>query len=277
MPEKKIRTGLIIVFALLCVSLPTCGGKNLQKDNLTVAATTTHIKTVVKAVGGDLVDCAVLVAGGMCPGHFDISPRHVQMLETADFLLMHGWETWAGDLVAAAGNSDLTHIRLATAGNAMVPPVHLALIEEITNILCAADSSNCGHYIARAAVYRREIEDSLTFLRQRAAAVRNVPLVCSGHQKPLLSWLGCRVAATYGRPEEMTPAELAHVETAARNAGAVLVVDNMQSGPDAGKALAADLGVPHVVISNFPLDGSYIRTLAANVDTLVAGLSVHEQ
>jgi hypothetical protein len=47
-------------------------------------------------------------------------------------------------------------------------------------------------------------------------------------------------------------------------------VDNLQSGPEAGKGIAETLGVPHVVLTNFPLEKGYLATLEGNVDAIVA-------
>ena len=64
---------------------------------------------------------------------------------------------------------------------------------------------------------------------------------------------------------------------AARGKNVVAVVDNLQSGADAGRPLAEELHVPHVVLSNFPgsLPGTedYFDLLNYNV-RLLSGLAV---
>ena len=49
-----------------------------------------------------------------------------------------------------------------------------------------------------------------------------------------------------------------------------MVVDNLQSGPDAGRGIAEALGVPHVILSNFPSENGYLATLGDNVAAVLA-------
>ncbi len=48
-----------------------------------------------------------------------------------------------------------------------------------------------------------------------------------------------------------------------------MVVDNLQSGPDVGKGIAETLGVPHIVLTNFPSEKGYLATLIENVDIVL--------
>ena len=52
--------------------------------------------------------------------------------------------------------------------------------------------------------------------------------------------------------------DLVDLAAAGRDAGAQLVIDNLQSGVDFGAKLAREIGAVHVVLSNFP--GAMPRT-----------------
>jgi hypothetical protein len=62
-----------------------------------------------------------------------------------------------------------------------------------------------------------------------------------------------------------------------RSENVVLVIDNMQSGADAGAGIAEDLGCARVILSNFP--GGYDdtdtweKTIDYNVELLIEALS----
>jgi zinc transport system substrate-binding protein len=88
-------------------------------------------------------------------------------------------------------------------------------------------------------------------------------------QKEPLEWMGFRVIAEYGRPEAMSAREVVRLAKTGRDQHAILVVDNMQSGPDAGKGVAETLKVPHVVLTNFPSEKGYLATLRENVDSVI--------
>ena len=51
-----------------------------------------------------------------------------------------------------------------------------------------------------------------------------------------------------------------------------LVVDNRQSGPSVGAGIAREIGAEHVVLTNFPMDASYLDALRSNVKTLESSL-----
>lgn len=60
------------------------------------------------------------------------------------------------------------------------------------------------------------------------------------------------VLATFGRGEDMSARTLADILQAVKGQKVDGVVDNLQSGAKSGLPLALELGVPHVVLSNFP-------------------------
>jgi len=79
---------------------------------------------------------------------------------------------------------------------------------------------------------------------------------------------------TFGRAEDINARELAEILNAVKNIPVAGVVDNYQSGPDAGLPLALELGVAHVVLSNFPGSSDdapdYFSLLMHNVRQLQA-------
>jgi zinc transport system substrate-binding protein len=91
-------------------------------------------------------------------------------------------------------------------------------------------------------------------------------------QKEVLQWMGLRVVGEYGRPEAMSAREVVRLSKIGKDQHAIAVVDNLQSGPDAGKGIAEALGVPHVVLTNFPSEKGYLATLEGNVDAVVAAV-----
>ena len=96
------------------------------------------------------------------------------------------------------------------------------------------------------------------------------PIIASSMQKEPLEWMGFRVVGEYGRPEAMSTREVVRLSKIGRDQHAIVVVDNLQSGPDAGKGISETLGVPHVVLTNFPSEKGYLATLGENIDAVVA-------
>ena len=70
----------------------------------------------------------------------------------------------------------------------------------------------------------------------------------------------------------MSAREVVRLSRIGKDRHAMLVVDNLQSGPDAGKGVAETLGAPHVTLSNFPSEKGYLATLGENVDAVLAAV-----
>jgi zinc transport system substrate-binding protein len=97
-------------------------------------------------------------------------------------------------------------------------------------------------------------------------------IVASSMQKEPIEWMGFRVVGEYGRPEAMSAREVVRLSKIGRDGHAILVADNLQSGPEAGKGIAEALGVPHVILTNFPSKRGYLATLEENVDAVVSAV-----
>lgn len=261
-----------MTFVIIMLGLSSCSPRVRPSTKLTIVASTTHIQALLTPLGGEHISSEVFVQDGMCPGHFDITPRHIVHLQQAQLFIRHGWEQWASAALSAANSPALHVVTLTTRGNPMLPAIHGSLAAEITALLCRTDPSHCTTYTASLQSYQTTLNDSVSAILSRAAVLRGVAVLCAEHHQPLLEWLGCRVIGTYGRPESMSPSQLTLLSNQAREQGVRLVVDNLQSGPDAGRALAQDIGAVQVTLSNFPLGGSYPQTLSNNITGLVQAL-----
>jgi zinc transport system substrate-binding protein len=51
--------------------------------------------------------------------------------------------------------------------------------------------------------------------------------------------------------------------------GVKIVVDNLQSGPDAGRSIAETIRAKHVVLTNFPSENGYLATLGKNAEAII--------
>jgi zinc transport system substrate-binding protein len=101
-------------------------------------------------------------------------------------------------------------------------------------------------------------------------------------QQGFVEWAGFDVVATYGRPEDLSVADVEQLVNEAKQAGVALVIDNLQSGAaTTGTAMAQDIGAIPVTISNFPggLENTetWEKAIDKNVDLLLEALSEWRQ
>jgi zinc transport system substrate-binding protein len=122
-----------------------------------------------------------------------------------------------------------------------------------------------------------EVENTL-----RQAGVDGVKVICAEMQAGFVSWAGFEVVATYGRPEDLSPADVEQLLTEAQEAGVALVIDNLQSGSTTlGAALEQDIEAIPVTISNFPggLENTetWEKAIDKNVNLLLEALNEWEE
>jgi zinc transport system substrate-binding protein len=101
-------------------------------------------------------------------------------------------------------------------------------------------------------------------------------------QEGFVRWAGFDVVATFGRPEDLTPAQVAALIDQAQEAGVALVIDNLQSGTTTlGASMEQDIEAITVTISNFPgglqNTGTWEKAIDKNVDLLLEALNEWEE
>ena len=79
-----------------------------------------------------------------------------------------------------------------------------------------------------------------------------INVICSGMQAAFLNWVDLNVVAFYGRPDSLTPQVVKELVDTGRAENVTLIIENMQSGQDAGKGIAEELGCTRIILSNFP-------------------------
>lgn len=220
---------------------------------LRVTATTSLLASLLREVGGSRVQVSVLIPPASCPGHFDLRPGDVATIKRSGALFAHQFERFVDRINQLAGE-EVKVYRIDVKGNWLVPATCLQASEQIAAVLSQIDRSGAQEYQRNLGRLRQRVRAVEHEMRKqlREAGVLGTPVVVSEMLEPLLRWMELKVVATYGRAEDLTPAEWHRVTTSARQAGVRLVIDNLQSGANTGAELARDLKADHVLLSNFP-------------------------
>jgi len=255
---KKICIPVIaVVIAGLTLTpiLSGCTPATQENDTLKVVTSTSHLKYIAERVGGDLVDVANIVPASQHPGDFDATPDDIRKLAEADIFLVHGWpgETFVPGLVESADNPDLKLVTVKVDGNWMTPSVQVEATNIVARAFIEADFENETSYLQGADDYTSMVVEKNTELKRRleGKGIVGTPTLCSFWQAGFAQWLGLHVVDTYG-PAALTPQDTQTLVDTGRESNVTLVIDNVHSGKDAGKAIAAELGAARVILLNFP-------------------------
>jgi len=245
----------VILLTLVILPLGCTGGE--ASANLKVVTTTSLIASIVEKVGGDKVEVANIIPPAQCPGHFDVKPSDIQMLADAKLFLMHGWqgEQFTQQLIQSANNPELKVVALNIAGNWMTPTVQAQAVGNITSALAEIDPQNAAYYQSNAELELAAITAKDNELQAELAAgnLSHVNVICDEQLTDLVQWAGFNVVASYPRPEDISAKQMQELIDQAKQAGAVLVIANLQSGTsDAAVTIANGIGAVQVTLSNFP-------------------------
>jgi zinc transport system substrate-binding protein len=279
---RKILIGLLIA-ALVGTSVTFLVLAQNAQPLVDIVAGSSLISNVIYDVADGKLETRTLIPPGVCPGHYDVKPSDIKALANSKALFIHDYQQSFQNIkgaIKAAENPDLIITVLNVTGNWMIPAVQAEAVGKIAQALEQIDPANAMYYQERAA---KRVEAILAYgnevkSRLQAAGVDRVKVICADMQADFVEWAGFDVVATFGRPEDLSPADVAQLMTEAKQAGAALVIDNLQSGSTTlGAAMEPDIEAIPVTISNFPggLENTetWEKAIDKNVDLLLGALS----
>jgi zinc transport system substrate-binding protein len=284
--KGKITASIIAVLmlAVLFLSLSCTSSPVASVD---IMAGSSLIANIIQDVADGKLETRTLIPPGVCPGHYDVKPSDIEALANSKAFFIHDYQEYFTNVtgaIEAADNPDLTVTVINVTGNWMVPSVQAEAVDKIAQALGELDPENAAYYKQRAAGREQavlakggDVKDEL-----EGAGVDGVKVLCADMQIGFVQWAGFDILATYGRPEDLSMTDVDQLVTEAKQAGAVLIIDNLQSGSATlGATIEQDVEAIPVTISNFP--GGFENTetwekaIDKNVDLLLAALNEWEE
>jgi zinc transport system substrate-binding protein len=210
-----------------------------------------------------------IIPPGQCPGHYDVKLSDIEKMKKADLVV-----SWREMPFLDKGSAEGALQLLVPWGkrNWMAPDSYLYGLGGVAEELSKRFPEDRDEIMRRMAEKARAVKTVSQSLKEKLkhAEIPGKTVIGSFMQKEVLEWMGFRVVGAYGRQDAMSAREVVRLTDLARNQHIVMVVDNLQSGPDTGKSIAAALAVPHVVLTNFPTENGYLATLGENVNAVLA-------
>jgi zinc transport system substrate-binding protein len=281
---KRILMGIL---ALAVVLVTFLGCAQSAQPSVDIMAGSLFIANIIQEVADNEVETRALIPPGVCPGHYDVKPSDIEALANSKALIIHNYQQNYQNVlgaIEAADNPDLMIRVINMTGNWMVPSIQAEGVGKIAQALGEIYPENANYYQENATereqailAYGAAVEDRL-----ENAEVNGVKVICAELQAGFVGWAGFDIVATFGRPEDLTPAQVADLIGEAQGAGAALIIDNLQSGSTTlGASLEQDVAAVPVTISNFPggLENSetWEKAIDKNVDLLLAALDEWEE
>ncbi len=268
-------TLMMLVFLSVSCRKSTLGER--QKDRKNIVTSDTILSGMSEALlPSEGFEIAAILPPGQCPGHYDLKISDIAKVNQADLVISFRGLPFMNQAEIDARK----HLLIDTNGrNWMAPPSYVAGLGILADKLAERFPEHRQQILIRS---KQAIQEAMGKSRTlgdkiRRTGVSQTPAIASSMLKEQMEWMGFRVIGEYGRPESLSAKEIVALAKIGREKKAVMIVDNLQSGPEAGKGIAEALSVPHVILSNFPLENGYAATLSVNVEAVLAaaGTGVH--
>jgi zinc transport system substrate-binding protein len=281
MMRRSLRDTLVVVLVVIVAAF-LIHAHNAQ-PSVDIMAGSSLITNIIQDVADGKLETRTLIPPGVCPGLYDIKTSDIEALANSTALFIHDYQENFQNIkgaIEAAENHNLTITVLNVTGNWMVPSVQAEAVSKIAQALSEIDPENAAYYAGNATERAQAILAKGEEVKNRllGAGVEGVKVICADMQAGFVEWAGFDVVATYGRPEDLSPAQMDELVTEAKEAGVALVIDNLQSSATAtGETMAQDIGAIQVTISNFPggLENTetWENAIDKNVDLLLGALN----
>jgi zinc transport system substrate-binding protein len=264
----------MVAMALVCVSTG-CSSKS-KDGNAEIVRGIVTSDTILSGMIASIMppnrySIEAILPPEQCPGHYDVKLSDIEKMKKADLNVSFRGMSFM-DKAGLDGGAQL----LVDAGgrNWMAPDSYIYGLGVLADGLSKLFPEDQDEIMSRKENTIREVKAGANSLIEKikGAGVFGKALIASSMQKEVIEWMGFRVVGEYGRPEAMSTREIVRLSKIGKDQQAIVVVDNLQSGPDAGKGIAETLRVSHVVLTNFPSEKGYLATLAENVDAVVAAV-----
>lgn len=214
------------------------------------------IEDIVKDLTDGDAATRLFVSGSACPGHTDVKASDLIFALHSNGIFVHPPQirlsTLSQMFAAESAIREKTHA-VDVAGSWLIPTIQAQASCRIAELLQENETAPFKSFVKRRLKQRLEklagFSSELTLLRERFLGKT---VIASAMQKEFLTWCGLNVAAVFGSADSLDPKTLVNLFREVKGKKIDGVVDNLQSGSEAGFPIASELGLGRVVLSNFP-------------------------
>ncbi len=238
----------------------------------------TLIEDIVKDLVGEEIDSRLLIAGSACPGHTDVKAADLIFAIHADGIFVHppqAKQAVIAQMITAHKELE-TKIRSVNVSSSwLIPGVQKKASKTIANLMIEGADSSFSRAVKKRLVARFDRIDALhEELRKLCESLKGKSVIAAAMQGDFCRWCGLNVVGTFGSADTIDPRTLVNLVNIGRKEKISGVVENLQSGQDAGRSIAEELRVKRVVLSNFPQTDEntpdYFTLARENTQKLVA-------
>jgi zinc transport system substrate-binding protein len=276
MKLPKIYLTLIVV-GLLCLNLVVPA--HAANSRLTVGVSIVPQASLVKAVGGNLVEVVTMVPPGNSPGNYAPTPREIQTLSNANLYFTIGIPTEQANILPKAKeiNQTMKIVNLPEAVEKIYTPRYLVpgkrdphlwlspkrakvMVKVIAEELETADPKNQATYMKNAAAYLKKLDQLDQRIKQKLTSLTHKTFIV---YHPAFGYFaddyGLKMVALEESGKEGSAKNFQELTELAKRENIKVVFYQKEFDNKQAKALAAEIGGRVEELA--PLAPDYIENL----------------
>mgnify|MGYP001035535854 FL=1 len=227
-----------------------------KSDERSYVLGSTLLEDIVSDLTAGRAKTRLLISGSACPGHTDVKASDLVFAANAQGIYVHPRQMTLPSLTQLFAAKEQLRTRthgIGVSGSWLIPDVQIQASRAVAKTLVQGETSDFSDAVYGRLQKRIErIKDFSEGLESVRTRFHGKPVVSALMQKDFVSWCGFSIAATFGGAESMNPKILAETIALARKRRVIGVVENLQSGKEAGLPIAEELKIPRAILSNFP-------------------------
>lgn len=227
-----------------------------KSDERSYVLGSTLLEDIVSDLTAGRAKTRLLISGSACPGHTDVKASDLVFAANAQGIYVHPRQMTLPSLTQLFAAKEQLRTRthgIGVSGSWLIPDVQIQASRAVAKKLVQGETSDFSDAVyARLQKRIERIKDFSEGLEPVRTRFHGKPVVSALMQKDFVSWCGFSIAATFGGAESMNPKILAEIIALARKRRVIGVVENLQSGKEAGLPIAEELKIPRAILSNFP-------------------------
>lgn len=227
-----------------------------KSDERSYVLGSTLLEDIVSDLTAGRAKTRLLISGSACPGHTDVKASDLVFAANAQGIYVHPRQMTLPSLTQLFAAKEQLRTRthgIGVSGSWLIPDVQIQASRAVAKTLVQGETSDFSDAVyARLQKRIERIKDFSEGLEPVRTRFHGKPVVSTLMQKDFVSWCGFSIAATFGGAESMNPKILAEIIALARKRRVIGVVENLQSGKEAGLPIAEELKIPRAILSNFP-------------------------
>lgn len=227
-----------------------------KSDERSYVLGSTLLEDIVSDLTAGRAKTRLLISGSACPGHTDVKASDLVFAANAQGIYVHPRQMTLPSLTQLFAAKEQLRTRthgIGVSGSWLIPDVQIQASRAVAKTLVQGETSDFSDAVyARLQKRIERIKDFSEGLESVRTRFHGKPVVSALMQKDFVSWCGFSIAATFGGAESMNPKILAEIIALARKRRVIGVVENLQSGKEAGLPIAEELKIPRAILSNFP-------------------------